>query len=468
MGSETVPSMRAYAAPLALALLLSGPAQAQQIIEGGMRFSSRNLDILRMSSGSTSGLSAAGSAAVAGGTINVGSSASDATSELNPVFNDSSDAAAGGVRGDLMVAGNQRDWAKTLRLQRATPSGSYEDVARRKSRGVLEPNLRNLIISQPSLVETIIKPNPDDATKPLVNVQFTDEYDQLVSFLQKKDETTGELSNHGTHIFNLTDQPKSSEAPQLRLNKVPEAREKSSQSLFAWHQNSAAAVGEELTVQPVYIDHGKPSASDNVIDIANLQNAGTNKVYSRFTIVGFSKNPDPMAGKNSLISAFATNNKTVGSIRIPKDSESTPTLQQIADQYGVTLEQLMQVNNISNAAQDIEGLNLVVPADFTTVGSIQLVESETPTAIAKRYGISVAWLLELNALNDPEARLAVGTSVYIPGLRPLGSPPLPAAKPFNTNLEYADYGAYTNYSVTYHVEGSLVPLFTQTLFNTLR
>jgi LysM repeat protein len=432
-----------------------------------MRFSSTNLDILRMSSGSTSGLSRAGSAAVSGGTINVGSSASDATSELNPVFNDSTDAAPGGVRGDLLMAGNKREWAKTLSLQRATPSGSHEDVARSKSRGALERSLRDLMTSQPRWIETIIKPNPDDDANPLINVQFTDEYDQLLSLLGKKDEK-GELSNNGTHILRLTDQPQASESPQLRLIKASEIRDKSAQSLFAWHQNTASTASEELLVKPVYINHGAPTTSDNVIDIANLQNAGTNKVHTRFTIVGFSKNPDPMAGKNSSISAFATNNKTVGSIRIPKDLGSIPTLQQIAEKYGVTLEQLMQVNNISNANQDIGGLNLVVPADFSTVGSIQLTEAETPAAIAKRYGISVAWLLELNGLDDPERRLGVGADVYIPGLRALGSAALPAAKPFDANLEYADYGAYTNYSVTYHIEGSLVPLFTQTFFNTLR
>jgi len=128
----------------------------------------------------------------------------------------------------------------------------------------------------------------------------------------------------------------------------------------------------------------------------------------------------------------------------------------------------MQVNNITNPSQDIQGLSLVVPADFSTVGSVILDSESTPTQLAKRYGISVAWLLDLNGLTDPEQRLNIGNSVYIPGLRPLGSPPLPAAKPFNNNLEYADYGAYTSYSVTYHVEGSLVPLFAQTLFNTLR
>jgi len=236
--------------------------------------------------------------------------------------------------------------------------------------------------------------------------------------------------------------------------------------MLAWHQEKMSRNGEEINISPQFANHGKASPDNDVFDIANLQNAGTAKTYSRFTILGFSKSLDPQAGKTTSLSAFATNNRTVGSIRIP--SGSTLTLQQIADQYGTSLAQLMQVNNITNPAQDITGLSLTVPADFSTVGSVSLDADATPNQLAQRYGISVAWLLDLNGLTDPEQRLSSGATVYIPGLRPIGSPPLPAAKPLTTNLEYADYGAYTTYSVTYHVEGSLVPLFTQTLFNTLR
>lgn len=463
--NEALTTMRTPASYLIAVVamgLLAGAAQAQQIIEGGMRFSRRNVDILSMSSGSTSGLKAAGSAAVAGGTINVGSAASDATSELNPVFNDTAERNSSGVRGDLMIAGSERQWAKTIQLQRQTPAGTQELVERRKSQGSLEDSLRILIQSQPGWVETVIKENPDDPAKPLVNVQFTEQYEELSSKLAQKN-ANNELVNHGTHIFTLT-APTTSKGERTAKQATAEAS--ASNTLNAWHQGKEAPSGEELKVALQFANHGKPSTSDDVIDIANLQNAGTNKVYSRFTILGFSKNPDPMAGKGSSLSAFATNNRTVGSIRVANDSQLT--LQQIADQYGTSLSQLMQVNNITNPSQDIQGLSLVVPADFSTVGSVILDSESTPTQLAKRYGISVAWLLDLNGLSDPEQRLNIGNSVYIPGLRPLGSPPLPAAKPFNNNLEYADYGAYTSYSVTYHVEGSLVPLFAQTLFNTLR
>jgi len=456
---------------VALALLLTAATalperavgQQQQMFEGGMRFSRRNVDAITMSSSTTSGLKASGSAAVPGGELNVGSAASDASSELNPVFNEASEANQPGIRGNLFIAGSKRQWAEVSSLQRQTPTGTQEVGERRISRGHLDEDLRTLIQNQPGWVETVIKENPDDLTKPLINVQFTEEYDQLVALLAKKDANNSDV-NRGTHIITLTNPSTSSgraaEAP--KAGKPP----KSYSTMLAWHQEKMSRNGEEINISPQFVNHGKASPDNDVFDIANLQNAGTAKTYSRFTILGFSKSLDPQAGKTTSLSAFATNNRTVGSIRIP--SGSTLTLQQIADQYGTSLAQLMQVNNITNPAQDITGLSLTVPADFSTVGSVSLDADATPNQLAQRYGISVAWLLDLNGLTDPEQRLSSGATVYIPGLRPIGSPPLPAAKPLTTNLEYADYGAYTTYSVTYHVEGSLVPLFTQTLFNTLR
>ena len=459
--------MRPFALLLSLAALLPAGAQAQlagvqaQLVEGGMRITRRNLDILRMSSAATSGLNAAGSAAVAGGTINTGSASSDVYAELNPLTN------AGDGQAELQLAGNPRQWRQTLSLQRATPTGTTEVESKSRSRGHLDETLKSLLVSQPALVETIVKPNPNDPDKPYVNVQFTSDYEQAVALLGAKVEgprdpaygdlkTCQSLSTCGTHVIELTQ----GVTPQRLGAQTSRASSESAVSAYkAW------ADGQEVEARPVFKQHGKASAADDVIDIANLQNAGTNKVYSRFTILGFSKNPDPMAGKSSAISSFATNNKTVGAIR----AQDGQTLQSIADQYGATVEQLMQINNIPTEDFDLAGLNITVPADLSTVGyGVVLDGGETVTQVAKRYGISVPWLLELNGLTDPEQRLVGGRQLQIPGLRPLGSSLLPPAKPLTDNLEYADYGAYTTYSVTYHVEGSLAPLFAPTLFNTLR
>jgi hypothetical protein len=202
--------MRPLALLLSLAALLPAGAQAQQLVEGGMRFTRRNLDILRMSSAATSGLNAAGSAAVAGGTINTGSASSDVYAELNPLTY------ASDGQAELQMAGNPRQWRQALSLQRATPTGSTEVESKSRSRGHLDQTLKDLLLSQPALVETIVKPNPNDPTKPYVNVQFTSDYEQVVALLGAKQadgprdpayddlKTCQSLSTCGTHVIELT------------------------------------------------------------------------------------------------------------------------------------------------------------------------------------------------------------------------------------------------------------------------
>ena len=531
---------------------------SQQIIEGGMRFTKRNNDIIRMSSGATAGLQLGGSAAVAGGGINVGSAASDVALELNPVSAEGQNIAGG----DLPVAGNPVDWAKTLRLQRTTPVSGAELIDRRRSIGSIDTaenaQLRTLLQSQPDWIETITKENLKDKTKPFTNVQFTPDYERLSNLLGQRDPSTGKQRYRGVAIYSMSGDSAS----------APVNKSQPNGQLLAWKQTNRSSKGEELVVQPIFKTHQPPSAEGSTINIANLQSSGTSKVLSRFTVIGFNKNPDPMAGKTSYLSAFAANSKTVGSLRVTRAADgSLPTLEKIARQFGVPIQQLMQANDISDPSQDIEGLTLTVPADFSTVEAIKVETATTPAELAKLYGLSVNWLLELNGINNPDQPLAAGSSFYVPGAKspttiileknttpaelaslygvsvslllslngltnsqqPLSAgssftlpsprilgtiildqtespaeiakrfgvstaallnlnglndeaqklavgtrvalpsdPLLPDANPTNSALEYVDYGAYTTYSVTYHLEGSLVPLFAPTFFNTLR
>lgn len=523
-----------------------------------MRFTKRNNDIIRMSSGATAGLQLAGSAAVAGGGINVGSAASDVALELNPVSTTGLEA----TRSDLPVAGNPVDWAKTLRLQRTTPVSSRELIERRRSIGSIDSpengQLRTLLQSQPDWIETITKENLKDPRKPFTNVQFTEDYDRLNALLSQRDPGTGKQVYRGVAIYSMT-----GDSPPSSISKT-----QPNGQLLAWRQSAKSSKGEEMVVHPIFKAHEAPSAEGSTINIANLQSSGTSKVLSRFTVLGFNKNPDPMAGKSSYLSAFAANTKTVGTLRAARGADGTPpTLEKIARQFGVPIQQLMQANGISDPLQDIEGLTLTVPADFSTVEAVKVEGTTTPAELAKLYGVSVNWLLDLNGINNPDQPLAAGTSFYVPGQKPpttiileknttpselanlygvsvslllslngltdsqqalsagtsftlpspriLGTivldqtespaeiakrfgvstaallelnglsdsdqklgigtrvalpsaPLLPDAKPSNSALEYADYGAYTTYSVVYHLEGSLVPLFAPTFFNTLR
>lgn len=536
---------------------------AQQVTEGGMRFTRRNNDIIRMSNGATAGLQLGGSAAVDAGGINVGSASSDIALELNPVTRAVAEEQEGGIRGDLLVAGSPSIWSKTLQLQRTTPVSTRELISRRISVGSIDSpensELRNLIQRQPNWIEIITKENLKDPSQPFTTVQFTEDYDQLIALLDRRDLATGKNAHKGLAIYSMTGDSSTTYRPNL----------KEKLNLMAWGQLDPSTQGKEGEVNPVFKNHAPISSDKDAINISNLQNAGTSKVLTRFTILGFNKNPDPMAGKSSQMSAFAGTTKTVGSLRVTRSSDGTvPTLEKIARQYGVPIEQLLQVNNISDASLDIEGILLTIPADFSTVDIIKIPNgTTTPAELAKTYGLSVSWLLELNGLKHPDQPLKEGTSFYVPGLKSpntialkesttpsqlaklygvstslllslnnltdpeqqlnagdpfilpspriqatvildqeetpseiaqrygvstaallelnglnnsnqkLGTgtrisipsrPLLPDPKPLSAELETADYGAYTNYSVTYHLEGSLVPLFAPTLFNTLR
>jgi LysM repeat protein len=531
---------------------------AQQIIEGGMRFTKRNNDIIRMSSGATTGLQLAGSAAVIGGGINVGSAASDVALELNPVLT----TGLNGTGSYVPMAGNPVDWAKTLRLQRRTPISARELIERRKSIGSIDSpensQLRALLQSQPDWIETITKENLKNSRQPVINVQLSEDYDRLYSLLGQRDPNTGKQVYRGVAIYSMTGDSSTSS-----ISKIQPIGQ-----LLAWRPATKTSKGEEAVVNPIFKTHKPPSAEADTINIANFQSSGNSKVLSRFTILGYNKNPDPMAGKTSYLSAFVANTKTVGSLRATRGADGTPpTLDKIARKFGVPIQQLMQANGISDPSQDIEGLTLTVPADFSTVEAVKVDTATTPAMLAKLYGLDVNWLLNLNGINNPDQPLAAGTNFYVPGLkepkriildknttpselakvygvsvslllslngltdsqqalnagtsltlpstRILGtvvldqtespaeiakrfgvsttalqelnglsdsnqklgigttiaipSPPLlPDAKPSNSALEYADYGAYTNYIVTYHLEGSLVPLFAPTFFNRRR
>ena len=243
-----------------------------------------------------------------------------------------------------------------------------------------------------------------------------------------------------------------------------------------------------------------------------MQSSGSSQSHVKVTILGFSKNPDPRQGKTSAISAFATNNRTVGSVQvkpvvgtiqvkpgqtlgdlaalygvtvdailkannlpsanvdISKLSLVIPgqTLSDLAALYGVTVDELVKANNLPSANVDIAKLSLVIPADLSTIGFETSLEGETAAMMAERFNVDTAWLMDLNGITDPGKVIATGTQVRIPGRRPVGSPILPPAKPMPPELEYADYGAYTTYEVTYNVIGSMVPLFTRTLIDSFR
>ena len=433
-------------------IALSLPSKAQEIREGGMSFKSVNRDNLRMSSGAVSGLRAGGSASVEGGSINVGSASSVVTSMLNPIQNVSK------VTGDLFVAGDRQQWVPTFLLQRNLPTLTVVENSKSVVRGDIDPLLKHTLINRPPLVKVVAINNLAEPSKSYDKVQFTDEYELIESLILAKDSNNKQKTN-GLHIISLSSQSGAEEPILSTRDLLLKAADKTfNPTVKAWQSGQP----KPLETSVNYIGHDYKS-DQNVINLATVQGAGSAQTHSRFSIVGFSTNLNPNSGKASQLSAFATNNKTVGSIRAKPDQ----TLQDIASQYGTTIEALKQVNNFPSADIDLSGLNIVIPADLSTVGLLDVLPEDTPHKVAARYGINVAWLMDLNGLSDPGEILQAGQKLQIPGLRPLGSAILPPAKPLAAELEYADFGAYTAFELIYHVKGSLVPLFQRTLLNTL-
>ena len=425
------------------------PVKSQQIEEGGMKFYNRSVDSMSTRSGAVAGISLGGSASVRGGTINTGSSASDILSEMNPIALTS--------EGNLKstVAGEARQWAQVLSLERDDKLELSGILPTSINMGTLNPNLKRLLTRQMSLVEKITKSNPILPSEPFENIQFTSEFEELESLI-------GSESTKGLHILY---------SGQARVLEPKGLKNSNNSNLKLWEENQI------VDSVPVYMGYSPKTGSKNtntdiVLRATSLETVGTTQNRSNFSVVGFAENPNPNFGKVSSISAFATNNRTVGTIRVPDVIDGEPaTLQVIAQQYGTTVAELMQVNNLPSANSDITGLIITIPADLLTVDNYIIPDlpgstRDTARTLAGRFGVSVSWIMELNGLVNADQELETGQNIQIPGLtKSCSSNPelvgcrntaLPPVKPLLPELETADYGSYAVKDVTYDCIGKLM------------
>ena len=429
------------------------------VAEGGMRFAQRNQDTIRMVSNSVAGMRVGGSASVPGGGIKVGAASSEVQSELNPLF-----LSEGGIAGDLFVAGNKGEWDSAAHAVRGYGFSKTQNPLSQVSRGKLDQRLVQLLLDmQPAddsdeiaLIESKHLVDPVSGSSSRI-LRFSENAKNLQLLLNSKD-ANGIPTTSGVHVLQL------SEPVDPRENTRGLLARQASPQFQAWAKRATSNQSRENQLAPVFIPYGESPPGDDVIHLANLQTASVTQSQTLYTILGFSKTPNPNSGKRSAIAAFATNNRTAGSVTV----QPGQTLADLAALYGTTIQELMQANNLFSPDVDISGFPLVIPADLSTVGFEQALEGDTPAIMAQRYNMDLSWLLDLNALSDPNQILQPGTELRIPGRRPVGSVVLPPAKPQPPELEYADYGAYTTHEVTYHVQGSLTPLFQRTLIEAFR
>lgn len=424
-----------------------------------MIFAQRSQDTLRMSNSSVAGIRVAGSASVPGGGIKVGAASSEVLSELNPLF-----VSSGGIAGDLFVAGNQSDWESSAHSARGIGTSKNKQHLSQISRGKLDPRLAQLLLDmQPVdgtdeivLIEskTLLDPTSGSGSRVL---RFSDNSKNLQLLLAAKD-ANGNLSTSGVHVLQLVEpvDPRENSRSLLGRQSLPQFQ--------AWAKQINSNKSIESKLAPVFIPYGISPPNDDVFNLASMQSASVTQSQTLYTILGFSKTPNPNSGKRSAIAAFASNNRTAGSVTV----QPGQTLADLSVRFGTTIQELMQANNLPSPDADISGFPLTIPADLSTVGFEQVLEGDTPAIMAQRYNMDLSWFMDLNALNDPNQALQAGSKFRIPGRRPVGSVVLPPAKPQPPELEYADYGAYTTYDVTYNVKGSLTPLFQRNIIEAFR
>ncbi|MGQ9572436.1 MAG: LysM peptidoglycan-binding domain-containing protein [Dehalococcoidia bacterium] len=117
--------------------------------------------------------------------------------------------------------------------------------------------------------------------------------------------------------------------------------------------------------------------------------------------------------------------------------QANDTLYDIAQRFGVTVEELMEANDITDPASLSIGQKLVIPgqepgrvpqgtatpepgvatATPSAEGVYIVQEGDYPSSIAERFGISVEALMEANGITDPTS-LRVGQELIIPTATP--------------------------------------------------
>ena len=115
--------------------------------------------------------------------------------------------------------------------------------------------------------------------------------------------------------------------------------------------------------------------------------------------------------------------------------QADDTLYDIAERFGVSVEALMEANEITDAASLSIGQKLVIPGQesgetpeetpgpeeeastatptTTAEGAYIVQEGDYPSSIAEKFGISVEELMEANDITDPTS-LVVGQELIIP------------------------------------------------------
>ncbi len=126
------------------------------------------------------------------------------------------------------------------------------------------------------------------------------------------------------------------------------------------------------------------------------------------------------------------------------------TLSAIADEYGVTLEAIMEANGIEDASLIFVGQELTIPAAAASSGGSDtggrthtVVEGDTLTGIADQYGVAIEAIMEANGIEDASL-VFIGQVLDIPAAAPAPQPtPTPTPTPEATSESGGGPATYT-------------------------
>ena len=110
------------------------------------------------------------------------------------------------------------------------------------------------------------------------------------------------------------------------------------------------------------------------------------------------------------------------------------TLSEIADRHGVSLTRLMQANGISNPNLVVAGQSLKLPGSSAAAagsargGSVTVQPGDTLSDIADRQGVSLNQLMQANGITNPNI-LVAGQKLVLPGSRRATAAAAPRALP---------------------------------------
>ena len=137
------------------------------------------------------------------------------------------------------------------------------------------------------------------------------------------------------------------------------------------------------------------------------------------------------------------------------------TLSGIAEQYGSTIEAIMEANGITDASVIFVGQELTIPGATADPGAAAtpeagslihvVVEGDTLSGIAEHYGTTVEAITEANGLTD--SVIWIGQELTIPEAAPAPEPTAtPAATPTATPTATPEGGGDGGESTTYIVQ----------------